>query len=170
MPGRYPILEMPAKKARMRSGGLLSLVSLVSLAAAGVAGFVACEEADTPEPCTSIPAGGCPRSHGVACEDPTCEAVYLCRPGNVWELEQRCPPHAPPPVIEAGAPSRDASTDAPSGAYGGPGCVTLQEPECALGLALACTNGCCGCEDLFVCENGGWDYYGPCPDGGIKTP
>jgi hypothetical protein len=56
----------------------------------------------------------------------------------------------------------DASIDAPPGAYGGPGCGALQSPDCSLGFALACPSGCCDCEDLFVCENGGWNAWGSC--------
>ena len=121
------------------------------------------------EKCTSIPAGGCPLSHGIACEDPTCDALYACRAGNVWELDRICPPH------EAGAPREastdaevdasrpfDASADAPPGANGGPGCGPLQSPDCSLGFALACPSGCCACEDLYVCENGGWSYWATC--------
>ena len=35
-----------------------------------------------------------------------------------------------------------------------------QAPDCSLGFALACPMGCCGCEDLFVCQGGGWSYCG----------
>ena len=121
------------------------------------------------EACTSIPAGGCPLSHGIACQDPSCEALYACRTGNVWELDRTCPPR------EAGAPREastdaeadasrpfDASADAPPGANGGPGCGPLQAPDCTLGFALACPSGCCDCEDLYVCENGGWSYWATC--------
>jgi hypothetical protein len=138
--------------------------------------FAACDDAAVPEPCSSIPAGGCPLSRGVACEDPTCEAVYYCRPNNVWELKELCP------VREAGAandasveaeaaapPSFDASIDAPPGAFGGPGCDSLQSPDCALGLALSCGAGCCGCEDLYICEEGGWTLWGTCADGGVSN-
>jgi hypothetical protein len=134
--------------------------------------FVACDDSAVPEACTNIPAGGCPRSHGVACEDPACEAIYLCRPNNVWEVDQRCPPHdAGPPDAgdiesDAGAPAHDASIDAPPGAYGGPGCEDLEVPDCSLGAALACGADCCGCEDLFVCQNGGWTLWGSCGDAG----
>ncbi len=136
--------------------------------------LASCSDAPTAEPCTDIPAGGCPLSNGVACEDPTCVAVYACRANKVWELDHTCPPH------EAGAPSEagdaatdapreasrpfDASIDAPPGASGGPGCDPLQAPDCSLGLALACPMGCCGCEDLFVCQGGGWNYYATCKE------
>ncbi len=132
----------------------------------------ACDDGTTPQPCTDIPPGGCPISRGVACEDPACEAVYACRPDDVWELQERCPvreagaePDAAP--VEASAPpSFDASVDAPPGAYGGPGCESLQLPDCALGVVLGC-GSCCGCEDLFVCEDNGWTLWGTCGDGGI---
>jgi hypothetical protein len=147
-----------------------------ALTAAVLAILASCSDAPTAETCSDVPAGGCPLSNGVACQDPACAAVYACRPNKVWELDHMCPPH------EAGAPgdassdagdassdapaegSRpfDASIDAPPGASGGPGCATLQAPDCTLGFALACPMGCCGCEDLFVCQNGGWSYYATC--------
>lgn len=133
---------------------------------------IACSDDPVPESCTDIPAGGCPRARGLACEDPTCQAVYLCRPNNVWELEETCPPRdASVPVgdpIDASLPPVvDASIDAPAGAFGGPGCEELQAPDCSLGYALACGTSCCGCEDLYVCESGGWTLWGSCREGGI---
>jgi hypothetical protein len=131
----------------------------------------ACSEGSTAAPCTDIPLGGCPISRGVACDDPACEAVYACRPGNVWELQKRCPPSDGGGLRDAFVPPEppiDAAFDAPPGAFGGPGCESLQSPDCALGVVLACPNGCCGCEDLFVCENGGWTLWGTCGDGGIS--
>ncbi len=137
----------------------------------------ACDDAEVPQPCSDIPPGGCPLSHGVACEDASCAAIYACRAGNVWELQQMCPGHdasASEPA-EASAPdvgsdvslAYDAAIDAPPGAFGGPGCGTMQDPDCALGLALACPSDCCGCEDLFVCNAGAWDLWGSCGDGGV---
>lgn len=127
------------------------------------------DDGPTVEACTAIPAGGCPLSRGVACADETCEAVYACRPGNVWELDHMCPPRDGGVRREAGTDASldasapfDAGADAPPGANGGPGCGPLQAPDCALGLALACSAGCCGCEDLFVCDNGGWTYWSTC--------
>lgn len=133
---------------------------------------VACNDTTTAEPCTNVPPGGCPLSRGVACEDPTCEAVYACREGNVWELQRTCPPREAGVPREASAGDAaadatrpfDASIDAPPGANGGPGCTMLQAPDCPLGLALACSAGCCGCEDLFVCDNGGWSYWATCKE------
>jgi hypothetical protein len=69
-------------------------------------------------------------------------------------------------TIPNDASVRDVSIDV-EGAFGGPGCVDLQAPDCPLGLAISCPNGCCGCEDLFVCRNGGWNLWGQCVDGGI---
>lgn len=145
----------------------LAVVALF-LALVGVASCS--DDAATDQECTNIPAGGCPLSRGVACQDPACEALYACRSGNVWELDRTCPPR------EAGVPREastdagqveasrpfDASVDAPPGANGGPGCGALQAPDCSLGLALSCPQGCCDCEDLFVCENGGWSYWATC--------
>jgi hypothetical protein len=168
----------------MRRRSLVALLSTGIMAAAALSSG-ACEDDPVAHPCTNIPPGGCPLSDGVACEDPTCLAVYLCRSNNVWELSQMCPAHeggiadAAGGVLDggdaeagdaaAGTPTAefDASLDAPPGANGGPGCEDLQVPDCSLGLALACGPGCCGCGDLFVCNQGGWDVWGECTDGGI---
>ena len=122
-------------------------------------------------PCTNIPEGGCPLSRGVACDDPACEAVYACRENDVWEFRSFCPGREGGGPTDAFAPEPDAASfdadiDAPPGAFGGPGCGSLELPDCALGVALACGAGCCGCEDLFVCENGGWEFWGVCGDAG----
>ena len=160
---------------RSRSVRARHLVVAAALAAIELAALPSCEDPSTPRACSSIPAGGCPLSRGVACEDPACEAVYACRPDNVWELERTCPPRdgGPPPEAAAdateaasdaardGARSFDASYDGP-GAGGGPGCGALQAPDCSLAAALACGAGCCGCEDLFVCESGAWVFYAAC--------
>ena len=125
----------------------------------------ACGDPVTDHACTAIPAGGCPLSRGVACEDPSCAAVFACRPGNVWELDHTCPAReagAPHDAAVDAPPVRDAAVDAPPGANGGPGCNPLQTPDCALGPALVCPSGCCDCEDLFVCQNGGWVAWGTC--------
>jgi len=136
----------------------------------------ACSDDPVATPCSDIPAGGCPLSRGLACSDPACVAVYLCRAGNRWELAETCPPRTDVPrdasvvdVVTEAPPAFDAGIDAPPGASGGPGCGVLQSPDCPLGTALACPSGCCGCEDLFVCENGGWTTWGTCDlDGGIR--
>ena len=144
------------------------LVAFVPLSLVAIA---SCEDQEVvPQPCTDIPAGGCPLSHGVACEDPACQAIYACRENNVWELRAPCPGRDGGGPTDAFVPetssSFDANVDAPPGAFGGPGCGDLIEPDCALGIALACGATCCGCEDLFVCENGGWELWGSCGDAG----
>jgi len=130
--------------------------------------FVACDSAIS-MPCTNIPDGGCPLSYGVACMDPACSATYACLPGNKWELRETCPPRdASVQDATKMDSARDVSTDV-EGAFGGPGCLDLQLPDCSLGEALTCPSGCCGCEDLYVCRNMGWDLWGTCaPDGAIQ--
>lgn len=137
--------------------------------------FAACDDGVVAQPCSNIPEGGCPLARGVSCSDPKCEAVYACRPNNVWVLQERCPERdAPSPTSsDAAVDARpsvelDASIDAPPGAFGGPGCPPLQSPDCALGLALACTTGCCECEDLYVCGGGAWSFWGICGDAGVE--
>jgi hypothetical protein len=135
----------------------------------------ACSDDPIPQPCTGIPEHGCPLAHGVACEDPHCAAIYACRANNTWEFVQPCPSYdaSAEETYDAGTPPvvvLDASPDAPPGAYGGPGCDTLQAPDCTVGFAMACTSAnCCDCQDLFVCTNGAWNEWGSCdPDGGIR--
>jgi hypothetical protein len=148
---------------------------LVALALAlALSGAAACDDAAVPQACTDIPAGGCPLSHGVGCADPACEAVYRCHANNVWELQQRCPARdgaattSSDAAADASTATQDGALDAPPGAFGGPGCASLQEPDCALGVALSCGADCCGCEDLYVCEDGAWALWGACGDGGVR--
>ncbi|CAN5924374.1 hypothetical protein BH11MYX4_BH11MYX4_00610 [soil metagenome] len=149
----------------------VALIAVSALTLALVA-MPACSDVAADRACSDIPAGGCPLSRGVACEDPSCEAVYACRAGNVWELDRACPAReagAPRPDAALDAPSiQDGAPDAPPGANGGPGCGVLQTPDCALGFALVCPSGCCDCEDLFVCQSGSWTVWGTCSDAGIR--
>jgi len=154
-----------------------SLTALVALAAlAATSG--GCDSIDyaPKELCTDIPDGGCPLSNGVACEDPTCAAVYACNAG-VWSFDHACP------TIDAAADDGGndaeadtlsafdaASIDAPPGSFGGPGCADLEEPDCPLGEALECGSSCCDCEDLWVCEDMGWTEWGTCNPGSGPTP
>jgi hypothetical protein len=135
--------------------------------------FAACNDIPQGQTCKNIPDGGCPLSYGVACDDPSCAAAYACNPDGTWTLDHVCP-HGEAGVADAALldrappPPRDANIDAPSGAFGGPGCPDLQPPDCSLGTALACpSNSCCGCEDLFVCSKGNWNLWGQCGDGGV---
>ena len=147
-----------------------------ALAILAGANLLASSCSDTPPAvrCKNIPAGGCPLSHGVACDDPACAAVYACV-DETWQLDRVCPKRADASgavdaagdrVTSGDAPVRDVSL--PDGAYGGPGCRDLQLPECSLGAALACAS-CCGCEELFVCAAGGWNLWGTC-ENGVITP
>jgi hypothetical protein len=143
------------------------------LASAWIA--AACAASPPPAACRDIPAGGCPEDNGAdPCADAACAAVYACR-GGTWAFERSCPgtladaqaaPDAEP--LDAAA-AADVNLDAPAGAYGGPGCLDLEAPDCSLGTALACGAAldCCGCVDLYVCDQGGWNLWGQCVDGGI---
>ena len=147
-----------------------------AIAILAVAIAAACQDdLAVPQPCTNIPAGGCPINGSQECTDPTCEAVYACKADRTWSLERVCPVHDAGLVdaapVEAAALSsvRDASTDV-AGSSGGPGCPNLQPPDCSLGAGLACPpTMCCGCEDLFVCTAGSWNAWGTCNKGTI-TP
>ena len=125
--------------------------------------------------CGEIPAGGCPNRAIDACIDTSCAALYRCTSSG-WEMDRACPTRDASVIVDAAdagreASVRDAAIDAPPGANGGPGCGDLQEPDCPLGRVLACAEGsCCGCEDLFVCQGGGWLSWGTCADGGISSP
>jgi hypothetical protein len=157
---------------------LASAGAAIALAAVVVA---ACN-GDIPQPiaCHDIPDGGCPLGYGDPCTDPTCATAYQCDDtSGAWVLDHACPAHPdagqdaePRPdagdAADTGA-ARDVDVDVP-GANGGPGCADLEPPDCPLGVAASCPGtDCCGCEDLFVCVNGGWDPWGYCGDGGI-TP
>jgi len=155
----------------MKRGLLLVVPALVAV---GVA--VACSDQPI-KSCRNIPAGGCPLAGGTECQDPTCAAAYACDETNgTWIFDHACPAQdggnaqdANSDAADAGA--FDANIDAPPGAFGGPGCITLQPPDCPLGLALTCSAGCCGCTDLWVCNDGGWDPWGTCSDdAGIVHP
>lgn len=143
----------------------------VACLGAGVA-MHACDPVPQAERCTNIPPGGCPKSKASTCNDPSCEAIYLCNPDNTWTLAFTCGARdaaADAPAARDAAPAiRDADVDAPPGAYGGPGCAALEAPDCTLGTVLDCpANSCCGCEDLFVCEGGNWHWWGYCQGGAI---
>ena len=140
--------------------------------AAAVAVAVACSDSPIVA-CHDIPSGGCPVQGGVECEDPTCAAAYDCLPDGGWSFAYACPARdgsVEDASIDAPPPS-DAGydIDAPPGAFGGPGCETLEPPDCPLGQALLCQSGCCDCEDLYVCDDGGWDPWGTCADGSISS-
>ncbi len=147
-----------------------TLLLLIAFAAVG-ASAPGCDSTPPPAACSDVPDGGCPFSDGVACEDQTCTAVYSCDNGE-WTYDYACPSvdsgsgDAGVDADAAATPPFDAaSIDAPPGAFGGPGCTDLEEPDCPLGEALACGASCCDCEELYVCVDMGWTDWGSCSPG-----
>lgn len=162
-----------------------ALAALVSLAFACEGTLIA--NAD----CGEIPSGGCLDKGDAVdqCEDRSCSALYLCvrdrgsESSGTWQHQRECPerpepdPDASAPVERADADAGDASSneagnlpsDLPAGAYGGPGCISLQLPDCALAVGYACSTACCGCEELYLCRSGGWESWGTCVDD-VPTP
>jgi hypothetical protein len=139
----------------------------------------ACNGAPPPLQCPEIPKGGCPPDNGATvCSDPTCAAIYDCVNG-AWSLQMTCPqpPHdaaaadAHEAAPDGGLPLDATTIDAPPGAFGGPGCISLEMPDCPAGTGLECASqlGCCGCQDLFVCDDGGWNLWGECGDAGVTV-
>jgi hypothetical protein len=150
----------------------------IALVAFAVALAVACSD-QVIATCFDIPEGGCPSQEGVACQDPTCAAAYNCEPDGGWSLAYACPAFdgsAQDAQTDSGANDAetfDVNIDAPPGAFGGPGCEDLEQPDCPLGEAIVCeqqSGNCCDCEDLWICDDGGWDPWGECTDdGGISA-
>lgn len=146
-----------------------ALASIALLAALAVA----CDTRGFATPrCGTIPDGGCPAAASDPsgpCADPTCATTYTCTEG-VWRTAGACAARdaaaAEPDAgagLEAGPPL-DAAID--PGVEGT--CPGLQEPDCPLSRALACTGGCCGCEDVYRCEGRGWEAWGACVDGALR--
>lgn len=131
---------------------------------------LACDSGPAPVTCYGIPDGGCPNEGTDTCIDPTCAAVYDCLADGGWGLDYTCPVREggamDAPVTDSMPSDAGYDVDAPPGAFGGPGCVDLQTPDCPLGTVLVCGGGCCGCQDLYVCDDGGWDIWGQCTDAG----
>jgi hypothetical protein len=153
-------------------------LALASVAAAASA----CSDSSLTIYCTGIPEGGCPGdpAEDFCDQDSTCASIYTCEQGNTWTFVTKCPGYSPPK--DAGADgSRDATLDAhasadahardvgfslPEGAAGGPGCPDLDDTDCPVETAVACGVGCCGCVDLWVCVDGGWNAWGECGEAG----
>lgn len=158
---------MTSKKALFVAAAFATLA-----APAAAITTTACGDVPQPVVCRDIPDGGCPYN-AQACEDPTCAAVYHCEADGTWLLDHVCP--ARDGATEAGGDGGDGGTNDGSpgardaafadvpGASGGPGCVDLEPPDCPLATGAACpANQCCGCEDLYVCVDGGWNPWGSC--------
>ena len=136
---------------------------------------VACNGTPPPPACPELAAPACPVDNGAnVCDDPSCASAYQCENGS-WVFVQTCAGYSPdaafhPPEAstDAGA-GFDADIDASPEDFGGPGCVELEQPDCPLGTALLCAGSldCCGCQDLYVCEDGGWAPWGECTDAGV---
>jgi hypothetical protein len=149
--------------------------------AAATAACSAFEDLPEQQPCMDIPRkDGCiaPEDEDaspmdICAEDETCSAVYACE-NESWVLLATCPMRdrdggadARDEDVHAGGKPRDVDFEVPPGASGGPGCIGLQCGDCPLSLGLACPpDQCCGCQDLYVCEDGGWNIWGYCDDGG----
>jgi hypothetical protein len=151
------------------------LVPLVLAAGLAVVAAPACSDPPEPTTCTNIPDGGCVVDYDADyCMDPTCDGLYTCSASGAWVQVGTCPAHpieAGPDVGDAGDGStvRDVNlADVPQGAFGGPGCVDLEMPDCDLGVALLCTSSdCCGCQDLYVCVDMNWNLWGECTEAGV---
>jgi len=136
-----------------------------------------CNDPPLPATCQDLQPPACPTEYDAdVCGDLECASVYACDNGT-WSFVQTCPNYSPEAgvhPVEAGADTSsqfDAPFDAPPGAFGGPGCVDLEQPDCSLGTALACTGAadCCGCMDLYVCTSENWVIWGECVDGGLTA-
>ena len=149
---------------------------LTACVAVGTLAALACDSFIASTPCNEIPDGGCPFQGGGECMDPTCAVIYSCNSADGgWSFMQQCPARDAGSLDGASeaAPMMDAGydIDAPPGAFGGPGCEDLELPDCPLGEALICGSGCCGCEDLYICDDGGWNPWGECTDAGpVSSP
>lgn len=121
------------------------------------------------ESCGVIGVGGCPGNSQATCADLACDFVASCSAATGrWVPVVTCP--ARDAGSEAGfagdgdadaASGRDASV-VPTEAGAAGACPPLQLPDCSEELRAACGAGCCGCEDVFRCEGGGWVDLGPC--------
>jgi hypothetical protein len=158
------------------------LVALLAGLTGSLPAASACSDPSLPALCHDLAPPACPADDDAdVCADVGCASVYACDDGT-WTFLRTCPDDSPEAGVhpaEAGedAPSQvDAPFDAPAGAFGGPGCIDLEEPDCPLGTALACSGardygaGCCGCADLYLCVDGGWEPWGNCTDDGGVAP
>lgn len=173
-PGTTTLFPPPGRRTCCRE--LSAILTIAAVFAALL--VVGCESPTSPVVCVDIPSGGCPQDNGAdVCQDWNCKAVYDCVNGG-WVFNESCPSHPYDASTdahdgsEAGADTSarpiDAQIDVPPGANGGKGCADLEVPDCSLATGLACTDAtdCCGCQDLWICQNGGWVLWGECTDAG----
>jgi hypothetical protein len=133
----------------------------------------ACDEgAALRERCEPLASSGCPGNSLAACADEACAFVASCDLATGrWVTVGACPLRATD-AGDASASGPDAAAahdggaavDAGGGTDGGSSvaCPPLQLPDCSEATRAACGSGCCGCEDVFACVRGGWEYVGPC--------
>jgi hypothetical protein len=155
----------------------LLLALLVVPVAAALLAAPGCSSTPVAAVCQDLAPPACPtEADADVCMDVECASVYTCDNG-AWSFVETCPNYSSEAGVHPveGGPDTssefDAPFDAPPGAFGGPGCVDLEQPDCSLGTALACsgTADCCGCMDLYVCDSGGWELWGECADGGVSS-
>jgi hypothetical protein len=124
--------------------------------------------------CEPLAVDGCPGNSLAVCADDACAFVASCDLATGrWVTVGACPRGATDAgagdgagdagtLTDATAPT-DASPDAAAREGGSSaGCPPLQLPDCSESTRAACGGGCCGCEDVFACVRGGWEYLGPC--------
>ncbi len=136
--------------------------------------FGACDDGvGVYERCPALGAEGCPGNSLTACDDPACAFVSSCdlRSG-IWQRVGSC--RRDGGTGDGAASDADESEGAPTDGAGwrdvgartdgGPDevCPPLSLPDCSESQRAACGADCCGCEDVFACRAGGWDYVGPC--------
>jgi hypothetical protein len=117
--------------------------------------------------CGAIEAGGCPGNSLEGCADEACDFVATCAAASGrWVSVATCPARARDAGVGAGAGDDTGTGDAGAAGHDAGsstgGCPPLQAPDCSEATRVACGAGCCGCEDVFRCEGGGWVDLGPC--------
>ena len=131
------------------------------------------ESAALRERCEPLAADGCPGNSLAVCADDACGFVASCDLATGrWVTVGECPRAAADGGVGDGGATSDGASDAAATADasrdaaldGGSSalCPPLQPPDCSETTRAACGAGCCGCEDVFACVRGGWEYVGPC--------
>ena len=143
-------------------------VTFLFIACGFVAALAACAESGAiHERCGALEADGCPGETLASCADTACAYVARCDLSSAtWTRVATCPAR----LVDGGtvdAASDGGGTDAVAVEGGdagssSAGCPPLEPPDCSEAMRAACPSGCCGCEDVFRCIAGGWDYVGPC--------